>query len=211
MNVIGSFLFCCMLISGFNPGSVSQIFTPPMSPDVYRKYITDHQAKFTTQKSFGEKTFTLTYIPAELKIINQFNKGFLDQFEAQQQLIDSKNKVNLLLHIQFPQSENQDFINYKPDTMTYEARLKYLAFEMGNDMQLVDEKGRKLEILDCRFERDFGMTSTATFSIIANKNNTGNEITISIYDRIWDKDWKDLTFTLPKLPKLKKTTKWKKA
>lgn len=204
-------IFCWVVLCVHVTNAAS--FPPPfgVDPMVFRKFMYDHSSEFRASSTEQEIIYTVSYIPSELKVINDYKKGFIDLKEAEKLIDDTKNQFNLLLQIQFLGATNQDILHYKLDSLSYEERIKYLAFEFRKDVQILDEKGRKIEMTGCHFERDFGLSTTATFSIVAKKNNENKKLTVIINDRIWHKETRELTLSLPKLPKLKKTTKWKKA
>jgi hypothetical protein len=204
-------IFCWVVLCVHVTNAAS--FPPPfgVDPMVFRKFMHDHSSEFRASSNEQELIYTVSYVPSEFKVINDYKKGFIDINEAEKQLIDTKNQFNLLLQIQFLGETNQDILLYKPDSLSYEERVKYLAFEFRKDVQILDDKGRKIEITGCHFERDFGLSTTATFSFVVKKNKDNKKLIVIINDRIWHKAAHELTLSLPKLPKLKKTTKWKKA
>jgi hypothetical protein len=211
MNSLTAAIFCWILLCVHDTNAAS--LSPPfgVDPIAFRKFMHDHSSEFRASSNEQELIYTVSYVPSEFKVINDYKKGFIDINEAEKQLIDTKNQFNLLLQIQFLGETNQDILLYKPDSLSYEERVKYLAFEFRKDVQILDDKGRKIEITGCHFERDFGLSTTATFSFVVKKNKDNKKLIVIINDRIWHKAAHELTLSLPKLPKLKKTTKWKKA
>jgi hypothetical protein len=180
-----------------------------VDPEDFQKFVRDHGSNFKKSLTHNEVLYSVIYLPEELKVISDFNNGFITGVEAERELKNSKVQLTLLFQIEIPENGRQEFIKYKPDSISYEQRLKYYSFDFQKDISIKDGKGSKLKIRTFHFEREFGLSGKGTFTLTIKKETKIEQLHIQFNDKIFGGKELEISLPLPQLPKLKHTKKWK--
>jgi hypothetical protein len=161
------FKYCFVLL--FFVGSVSCNSTVNQDRVEQKKIVNTpeeiQEAKklLSAEKEIDRFTFTATYLPWEY-IVAREQKGKLNK-----ELLDKKvNEINDLQYYTFKIEDNQDNsellmagISSKDE---YYERIQYFSFSMQQDLKLIDGEDTLACVL-FHFERNYGLSSEATFSL----------------------------------------------
>lgn len=184
-----------------------------VTPEKYLEIYQKGKTKFEQRHLTDEIHYALKYIPQELKLINLEKKGAMNQELFDEFKKDDKNYHEFLMQLSIP-SFGDEFLKFKLDEgMTYEERLKYYSFEMKNDIKLVVDKQDTLPCTTYIFERNFGASPNASFTLGFELPRSYDQFTILLNDKAFGNN--DLTFDylrkdIKLLPTLKNYKKWKK-
>jgi hypothetical protein len=178
-----------------------------LEPEEYVQWIQNPENGFKKEKTIDDLIFTAQYKPNEYIICME---------ERAPQLQDSlvKRKLEELSELQYfdfkitLKAGEGELLKYKLSSSDeYNKRVNYFAFNMQNDIQLVEGN----DTLPCslfHFERAYDITPSSTFLLgfPVNKNSGKEDKTLIVYDKTFNKGFIKLTFSnneLKNLPKLK--------
>jgi hypothetical protein len=180
-----------------------------VDPIDFQKYVRENGNSFKKLLIHEDIHYSIVYLPEELKIIHDFNNRIITREEAWQELKNSKNQLTLLFQIEIPENGRQEFLKYRPDSVSYEQRIKYYSFDFQKDISITDSKGSIMKINTFHFEREFGLSGKGTFTLILNKETKVEQLNILFNDEIFGGKELEMKLPIPQLPKLKHTKKWK--
>lgn len=105
----------------------------------------------TQLEKIDEINFTATEVPIEFYLLKDM--GNQDLF-----LIDSlykENKSERIFEFTFEHEGEEDLLQDKFTTLTYEEGVKYISFSMDNDFYVVTSKNDTIQCSGVNFERNF--------------------------------------------------------
>ena len=195
---------CLYSLYGFTLASLGGV-----DPTEFKQFVRKNEYKFRSEKSQGNVNYSLKYVPEELKTIGAFYNGEISQKEADQLLLKGKNQLTLLLELQSTEQGNSDFLKAFPDSIPFEKRVKYYAFEFQEDIAIRDQYSQILPVKSYHFERDFGLSGKGSFVLIVNTNKKVEELNVQLKNKLVGNEEIQLNLSVPSLPKLKQSKKWK--
>lgn len=172
----------------------------------YLKWMQDPQNGFHKIKAMDELEFSIQYKTPEYMICNEERKEELSDTLVKRRSENFEELLYFDLKIRLTKDEGELLKHNLASKADYEKRTKYYAFEMQQDIQLVDGK----DTLPCviyHFERTYDVAPFCTLLLGFSKNEkTLNQAkTVLVYDKIFNKGLLKFTFkenklqTLPKL------------
>lgn len=195
----------CMFSFSWNASSVE--------PEQFITYYKKHSQQLQVEKTQDQCVWTLRYVPEELSIIRQFYAGGISEAEAQAWMDEKSSTYTFVLELEIPSLGNAEFLSLEHPELNYEARVKYYAFGLKNDIQFSYDKQDLKPIMGLEFERNFGASNKGVFIITLPKEKKSKELHVNIEDRVYGTQALKLTFNLEPLedfPSLKNVKKWKK-
>ena len=183
-----------------------------VTPEKYLEIYQKEKSKFEKRRLTDEIHYALKYIPQELKLISLEKKGAMNQELFDEFKKDGKNYHEFLMQLSIP-SFGAEFLKFKLDEgMTYEERLNYYSFEMKKDIKIIIDKDDTLFCSSYTFERNFGASPNASFSIGFELPRSYNQLTILVDDKVFGNEHLSFDYLrkdIKVLPTLKNYKKWK--
>jgi hypothetical protein len=207
-----TYRFFVVLLSSFCLLGFSWL-SSTVEPEQFIAHYKNHSQLLQVEKTQDQCVWTLRYVPEELSIIRQFYAGGISETEAQAWLNEKSSTYTFVLELEIPSLGNAEFLSLEHPTMNYEARVKYYAFGLKNDIQFSYNKQDFKPIMGLEFERNYGASNKGTFIITLPREKKSNELHVKIEDRVYGTEALKLTFNLEPLqdfPSLKNVKKWKK-
>lgn len=182
-----------------------------VQPDEFLNEFQQHKPHFERSYPDSIAHYELKLIPRELQVIQAVRQSKLTPQEAQTWLTSKDETYDFMLRISIPELGRTEFLKKELDQMDYEARLKYYAFELKNDISATID-GNHVGITDYHFERDFGIGPHGVFRFSVPRRKKDKELVLVINDKVYGT--RSALFVLDvkkmnKLPKLKHIDKWK--
>lgn len=183
-----------------------------VDPESYVNEYNDRKSSFQKTIIDNEVQYSFSFIPQELRIIQQYRKGLIEQDEVEKRLKQKETSYEFMLQIEIPENGNQEFLKYQADSISYESRVEYFAFGFSNDIIVNFDNSTDQKISGYSFERNFGASPKGTISFYIDVPDKTEKITIQFNDQVYGSQTQKVTFDLndiKALPQLKKVTKWK--
>lgn len=172
----------------------------------YVEWIQDPKNGIRKEKSIGDLNFVVQFKPIEYMVcIEERDEKIYDTL-LQSRKKELKEMQYFDLKIILNRHEGE-LLKYNLSSMDqYDQRVKYFAYEMQNDIELVDG----IDTLPCvlyHFERTYDVAPYCTILVgfEAKENNIQNQKTFLFHDRTFNKGLLKFTFkdnSLKNLPKL---------
>lgn len=188
----------------------SFIWKEKVLPDEYVQSYSANKTLFVKSVEGKDVMYTAKMIPAELRVIYQFKRGQINVEEAKELVESRKGEVEFILELEIPSNGNNEFLKAESDTMNYDERLSYFAFDFKEDIKIWIDN-HVITLTDYHFERDFGVSpkGTFTFSVMTQKNE--KTLIIEIDNKVYGDRIQAIEFdlsSLKTLPRLKNIKKW---
>lgn len=183
-----------------------------VDPEGYISAYNNNKSSFQKTVVDNEINYTLSFIPDDLRVIQQYRKGQIDQNEVEKRLKHKETTLEFLLEIEIPENGIQEFLKYPADSIPYESRVEYFAFGFGKDITVNFDKSTDQPITGYTFERNFGASPKGAISFYVNVPDKTKNVTIQFMDQVYGTQSQKIVFELndiKALPQLKKVTKWK--
>jgi hypothetical protein len=183
-----------------------------VDPEGYISAYNNNKSSFQKTVVDRKVQYTLSFIPDELRIIQQYRKGQIDQDEVEKRIKQNETALEFLLEIEIPENGFQEFLKYPADSIPYEGRVEYFAFGFGKDITVNFDKSTDQPITGYTFERNFGASPKGAISFYVNVPDKTKNVTIQFKDQVYGTQSQKIVFELndiKALPQLKKVTKWK--
>ncbi len=177
------------------------------TPREFFTWCTSEQSGLKRSRKIDDLQFVLQYKPVEMIACIETRSDTLsrDQYEQYQNNMGGLLSFNLGIYVQ---DVNAELLKYNlPSYQSYQDRVNYYAFDVQNDMKLVQGK----DTIYCsihHFERIYDISSYCVISMAFDKSkiDLSKAVTFVFEDMIFDKGIIKFSFdpgTLNKLPKLK--------
>lgn len=142
----------------------------------YRNWVKEADNGLKREKTFEEITYEVILIPSDYLVLKEFDTQDFSRKELEDLRSESRNKTHFLLRIS---SEISQFDLAKHDVINqdeYDVRIKYLSFEMHKDLFLEMENGNRIPCSLSTYERSYGLSPKASFSLEfpMNESELGN-------------------------------------
>ena len=180
-----------------------------VGPDDYVQYYKQNKSLFVKSSEGKDVLYTARIMPSSIRAIQAYQIGQINEEEAK--MLISSDRLEVLLEIQIRSNEKSTFLKAQIDTLDFDNRLNYYAFEFNEDLT-VKVDGKVVPIYDFHFERDFGLSHKASFTFSLPLTARAKNLSLEINNRIIKESIIPLHFDLlhlKKLPRLKKIKKWK--
>jgi len=179
-----------------------------IDPEAFMEHVKKNSSQFKEQIINKDIHYTLLYVPVELKVIQGYQNGMLSPIEAENLLKEGNKSLKFIFQIEIPDHGRREFMTYRPDSISYDNRVKYYAFEFIRDISFKSHNGADLKIINYHFERDYGISPRGTFTLEV-ENPSTQKVEFTFNDKVFSKEELRIKLEVPKLPKLKKVKKWK--
>ena len=177
-----------------------------LTPGEYVRWVKKKENGLKKEKTIDDVTFSLQYKPYPYIVCMEEKKERFPDSLLNKRIseLDGMQYFDLVISLKSSQGE---LLKYKiGSSEDYDKRVKYFAFEMQNDIKLVEKE----DTLPCslfHFERTYDVAPYCTFLLgfSLDKNKQNNEKTIILYDRMFDKGTVKFTFNkkeITNIPKL---------
>ena len=172
----------------------------------YMQWMQDPKNGFHKVKPMDDIEFVVQYKTPEFIICREERKETLSDSLVKRKQQELQGVHYFDLKIQLINGEGELLKHQLANKEAYENRVRYFAFEMQKDIQLVDGKDT-LPCLLYHFERTYDVAPFCTILLGFNENkkNIHKPKTLLVYDKIFNKGLQKFTFkenklqTLPKL------------
>lgn len=186
--------------------------TGKLDPEEFGSWYSDHRADFIKSCSIGTYNYQLALVPADLKLIQLVKNGIVSKEDLENFRNENENTLDFILRIEIPENGNVEFLKYPGNnTLTYEERLKYYAFELQKNIKLINTDGQELSCEDYLFERSYGIQPAGTIRFSFDSKNLKNEFKVVVNDSGFDSNSMEFIFDatlIKKTPKLKYSKLW---
>ncbi len=223
LNIIAVTLLCLSLLTGCKhtnersqskpdedetlSASVMETKTSIVLPVAdYLEWVRNPENGLRKEKEIDELGFQLQYKPYEYIICLEERVNEIPDTLLQKKLAELEGVQYYDLKISLKEGEGEILKFNISSADQYNKRVKYFAFEMQNDIQLV-EGNDTLPCLLYHFERTYDVAPSCTILLGFNydKTKAGKQKTLLVYDRTFNKGLLKFTFKENKflnLPKL---------
>jgi len=176
-----------------NNAPVTQFITSDgVNREGLMRWLNDNKPKLEREREMDEVQYTLRYQPKEYMALLESGFNAPDSIVRKDlQHYTGMQSFNLRIAIKDYQFEALKY-HVKGD-QAYDARVKYCAFTMQNDISLLLDGKDTIPCCLFHFERSFDASPVCTFMIgfsqemIDKKNKNYHDATIMFYDRLFDK------------------------
>ncbi|MEP7265007.1 MAG: hypothetical protein ABI772_10945 [Bacteroidota bacterium] len=178
----------------------------PVNGTELQKYVVNMDHGLLKSKTIDEVTYSIKYKPVDYVIALETGGKKINaaEYKRRREELDGMQYFDLRIEID---KANGELLKYALSSgAEYEERIKYLAFKVNQDIQLIDGKDT-LECVMHHFERVYDIVPFAT--ILLGFKNTGadlmHEKTIVFHDKLFGKGIIKFTFlpadlqTIPQL------------
>ncbi len=185
----------------------TRVESEKLKPEEYVKWVQNPENGFRKEKIIDDLVFNIQYKPYEYIVCMEEQKQ-----ELQDSLVNKKIKeLDGMQYYDFKIILKEglgELLKYKLTSKgEYDKRVKYFAFNMQNDIQLVEGT----DTIPCtlfHFERAYDVTPSSVFLLGfgVTKNTLKQDKTLIVYDRTFGKGLIKFTFNqkdLQRLPKIK--------
>ena len=182
-----------------------------VEPSQFVKAFMEIEGEFSQTEIDGIVHYHLKLIPAELRVISSVKKGVFDEQMAEEFLTRSKARLDFILQIQIPENGHQEFLKFESDTISYEEKVEYYAFDFQENIKVIIDGDVTSRVSDYIFERNYGSSPKGTFSFSIPYEIGDKNIEIKIDDKVYGSKENTFSFetkSIKKLPRLKKVKKW---
>ena len=194
--------FSCLLIS---------VSMKKVAPQQFIESYKKNTSLIKDNTSRNGVSYSIKYIPKELRIIQLHKKGLISLLEAEKQLKEDKEFYDFILEININSTKN--FLQNESDTLSFTERTKYFSFEFENDINVRIGDHDMININNYIFERNFSLSPKGIILFSIPKKEKENYFTIVLFDKVYGQEELNFRFNIKdikSLPKLKKVKKWKK-
>jgi len=187
--------------------SIVNISSLSLEPKEYVQWVQDPDNGLKREKIIDDLIFSVQYKPGEYIICREQRQAQLQAGLVKQKLAGLNGMQYYDLTIKMKSGEGELLKQGLASVEQYDQRVKYFAFAMQNDIQLVEGN----DTLPCslfHFERAYDITPQATFLLgfPVNENTSKEDKTLIIYDKTFNSGLIKLTFPINRLnnlPRLK--------
>lgn len=159
-----------------------------LSVQEFATWCADRNNKLSKSKDIADIRFDLSYMPKESMALLELRTEQYDYPKFKETCNHYADMTYFNFKIEVINGSGE-LLKYKLDSPSqYEARVKYMSFEMQKDIYLIQGKDTLLPGL-FQFERIFEVApySTVMFSFDNKKFNRNNEFTIVFNDKLFEK------------------------
>lgn len=184
---------------------VANISSQELLPKTFVQWIQNPENGLRKEKTIDDMVFSAQYKPYEYIVCMEERTE-----EIEDSILKSKmNELNEMQYFDFKmmlKEEQKELLKYKITSQDeYDKRVKYFAFQMQQDIQLIEGN----DTLSCElfhFERAYDLSPSAVFLLAFPKTTYAGDKTLVVYDRIFNKGYIKFNFNnsqLQNLPKIK--------
>jgi hypothetical protein len=163
--------------SSFDSSEPNQVNYKPelLESGDYIKWIENEENGLLVKKTLGDFTFSLQYKPLDYVALSHFKRSNIKNEEFEKKKNEFEGMQYFTLRVQ--SASNKNFLKAGIQSKDEEyARLQYFAFNMQNDLTLIDGKDTLKCVLH-HFERTYNITPYADFVIGFESGNKGSQLT----------------------------------
>ena len=166
-----------------NTSQTTRVPQKKLKPSEFVKWVKSSHLKKT--KSIQEIEYSLNYLPTEYLVFNELktNKVSSTQLESVSESYNDMEYYELRLRV----PTGLEVAKYKLGSSSYEDRIKYLSFELQNDIKAVIETSEEVKCVLSHFERTYNVSPYTTILLGFPKDNLAEakERTIVLEDKIF--------------------------
>ena len=135
------------------------------NPKEFMRWEQRHHDLLKAEKEINGITYTLNYIPNEWMVLRNYDLEKRNDLDSIKQMINQVKQQYFTFKIG-PSKGNKDILYHQiKSNAEYDKRILYYAFEVKNDLLLVEGKDT-LRCLDSHFERTYGLTPYITLNLV---------------------------------------------
>lgn len=134
-------------------------------PSELIKWIKNPKNGFVKVRDMGEVQYTLQQVPTEIMVLNGLKKERVNADEFSRELAEYSGMEYYWLRMEIPGYPNEIAQYGIGDRSEYDARIKYLSFDMQEDITMETESGDQVPCSLFHFERTYNITPYSTFLV----------------------------------------------
>jgi len=134
-------------------------------PSELIKWVKNPENGFVKVRDMGEVQYTLQQVPAAVMVLNGLKKERVKAEEFNRELAEYSGMEYYWLRMEIPGYPNEIAQYGISDHSEYDARIKYLSFDMQEDITMETESGDQVPCSLYHFERTYNITPYSTFLV----------------------------------------------
>ena len=166
-----------------------------LSPNEMKEFVVNMDNGLLKSKVIGEVTYSVKYKPVDYIISQELKGSSIDMNSYKQKYSELSGMQYFDLRVEIDK-QNGELLKYGLNTVDeYERRVKYLAFDINTDIQLIDGEDT-LQCVMNHFERVYDIVPYATI-LLGFKDNGKSQLkekTIVFHDKLFGKGIIKFTF-----------------
>lgn len=164
--------------------SCNSLSKKQLSVKEYSYWFEQNKETFEHEKTVGDYSFKLLFIPPEIKILTEVsNPNEIDEKYYQERLSELKNKIFCSFEIT-PINQTQTMLETETNNPTeYGSKLNYFISLAQQDFYIIQNKDT-MRSLSYHFENTYGIKKSNTISMIFENRNSNGDIEFVFDDKV---------------------------
>lgn len=156
-----------------------------LSPGEYVQWFKSEENHLRKSESVNELRYTMEYRSPELTALQQLQSENVTRNELDSAIKDMEGLVQFRLEIDVPASGKEFMKHDLKSDADYEPRVKYFAFEMQNDIYILNDSGDTIPCAMYHFERSYGVSPVSVFLLGFSGIDLKKDMEVIVHEKVF--------------------------